>query len=214
MNIEIKKRQQLEEIVNSTTHGIGFMAAIVFTVILVVRAEILGNAWHIVTFGLFGFGMVSTYLFLTLFHSAKNLRIKSRLNRADHSCIYVLIAVTCTPFTLFAVQGMWSWIMFGIIWIMALAGIIYKVWFYKKRFRLLSTWLYILMGSTLLIAIVPIVRNCKEPLSLWFLLAGGISFLVGTVFYQRARVRYSHGYFHLLTLSGSICHFYAIYYLL
>ena len=214
MNPEIKKRQQLEEIINSTTHGIGFIVAIVFTFILFFRAESLGNTWHVVTFSMFGFGMILTYLFSTLFHSAKNLRVKSRLNRADHSCIYVLIAVTCTPFILFGVQMIWGWIMFGLIWFMALAGIIFKVWFYKKRFRLLSTCLYILMGSTILITIVPIIRNSREPLSLWFLLAGGISFLVGTIFYQRERVRYSHGYFHLLTLSGSICHFYAIYYIL
>jgi hemolysin III len=214
MNIEVKKRQRLEEIVNSTTHGIGLIAAIVFAVILIVRAEVLGNTWHIVTFSMFGLGMILLYLFSTLFHSAKNLRIKSQLNKADHSFIYVLIATTCTPFMLFGVQGYFGWILFGLIWMMTLAGIIYKVWFYKKRFRLLSTLLYILMGSIILVAVVPLIKNIMEPVSLWFLLFGGISFLVGTIFYQGVNIRFSHGYFHLLTLGGSICHFYAIYYLL
>ena len=92
MNNYIKERQQLEEIVNSTTHGIGLIAAIVYAIILIVRAEILGNAWHIVTFSMFGLGMIFMYLISTLFHSSKNLRIKSQLNKADHSCIYILIA--------------------------------------------------------------------------------------------------------------------------
>jgi len=150
---EIKERQRLEEIVNSTTHGIGLMAAVIYTVILVLRAEILGNTWYIVTL----------------------------LNKADHSFIYVLIAATCTPFLLFGIQGYFGWVLFAMGWLMALAGIIYKVWFYTKRFRLLSTWLYIMMASIILIAIVPLIKNSTEPVSLWFLLSGCISFLVGTI---------------------------------
>ena len=213
MNTEFKKSRQTEEIVNSATHGIAFIVAIVFTSVLVVKAALYGNAWHIVTFSIFGAGMILLYMASTLYHSAKNLRLKSRLNILDHSSIYVMIAATYTPITLIGMQNLFGWILFGIIWVIAIAGVIYKVRFYTKRFRLLSTWIYVVMGLIIIIAIVPLVKKLPS-ISLWFLLIGGISFSVGAIFYQKERVPYSHGYFHLLTLCGSISHFIAIYYLL
>ena len=202
-----------EEIVNAITHGIGFLLAIAATAILTVRASIHGNAWHIVTYSIFGAGLINLYLASTLYHSSTRAQIKYYLNRFDHSSIYVLIAATYTPFTLVALKGAFGWVIFGLIWAMAIAGVVFKIWFYTTKFRTLSTWLYIAMGWLIIIAIVPIVKNLPN-ISLWFLFAGGLSYSIGTFFYLKKSIPFGHGIFHLFILGGSICHFFALFYLL
>lgn len=202
-----------EEIVNSTTHGIGVFLAVAATAILAVRAALYGDAWHVVTFCVFGAGLINLYIASTVFHGAKNIQLKYKLNRFDHSSIYVLIASTYTPFSLTALRGPFGWVIFGLIWGLAIAGVVFKVWFYTSKYRSLSMWLYIVMGWLILIAIVPIIKKLPN-ISLWFLLAGGLSYSFGTFFYIKRKIPFGHGIFHLFIIAGSTCHFFAIYFLL
>ena len=157
--------------------------------------------------------MILLYLASTIFHSAKNIRKKVYLNRFDHSSIYILIAATYTPVTLVSIRGGFGWVVFGLIWAIALSGIIYKIWFYSIKMRKLSMWIYIAMGWLIIIAIVPIVKSMSNT-SLWFLLIGCLSYFIGTYFYIKKNIPFGHSIFHLFILGGTICHFYAIYYIL
>jgi hemolysin III len=209
MNAKAKKRRRYEEIFNSTSHGIGVLIAIACTAIMVTRAALYGDAWHIVSYSIFGAGMITLYVASTLFHGTKKLRRKHSLNIFDHSSIYVLIAATYTPFTLVGIGGGFGWVLFGIIWGLALAGIVFKIWFYTHKWRNISAILYGAMGWLFIMAIVPIVRNFPT-LSLVFLLVGCVTYTIGIFFYIRKDIPYGHGIFHLFVLGGSICHFFAM----
>jgi hemolysin III len=204
-----KQRIKNEEIVNSTSHGIGLLIAIACTVLLIIRGANYGNAWHIVTFSIFGAGMINLYAASTLFHSAVNLKIKSNLNRFDHSSIYILIAATYTPFALVGIRGVFGWVIFGILWAMAISGVIFKIWFYSLKHRRLSTWLYVIMGWTGIIAIAPIIRNVPIT-SLWFLMAGCLAYSFSVIFFLKEKIPFGHGIFHLFIIAGSICHFFSL----
>lgn len=202
-----------EEIANSISHAVGIGIAVAGVSLLVIFGAIYGNAWHVVSFSVFGASMITLYLASTLFHSAKNPRVKYMLNKFDHSAIYILIAGTYTPITLISLKGAFGWVIFGLIWAMAIAGIVFKVWFYTQRWRKLSAWLYVGMGWLILIAIVPVIRNVPDT-SLYFLMAGCLSYSAGVVFYIKRQVPFFHFVFHLFILGGSICHFFAFLYLL
>lgn len=204
-----KSRIRREEIVNSTSHGIGLLIAFACTALLIVRAAYYGSAWHIVTFSVFGAGLINLYAASTLFHSAVNPRVKYNLNRFDHSSIYILIAATYTPFALVGITGAFGWVVFGLVWAMAMAGIVFKIWFYSPKYRSLSAWLYVGMGWIGIIAIAPIIRNVPNT-SLWFLMSGCLAYSTSVIFYLMDRIPYGHGVFHLLIIGGSICHFFAL----
>ena len=204
-----KSRIRREEIVNSTSHGIGLLIAFACTALLIVRAAYYGSAWHIVTFSVFGAGLINLYAASTLFHSAVNPRVKYNLNRFDHSSIYILIAATYTPFALVGIMGAFGWVVFGLVWAMAMAGIVFKIWFYSPKYRSLSAWLYVGMGWIGIIAIAPIIRNVPNT-SLWFLMSGCLAYSTSVIFYLMDRIPYGHGVFHLLIIGGSICHFFAL----
>jgi len=203
-----------EEIANTISHGIGIAIAIAVVTILVVFGAIYGTAWHVVSFSVFGASMITLYIASTLFHGAKKLRLKYKLNRFDHSAIYLLIAGTYTPIALVALNHNWiGWSLFGLIWALAIAGIIYKIWFYQSKWTKLSTWLYVIMGWLILIAIYPIIKNVPNT-SLWFLLAGALSYNAGVFFFLYHKIPFFHFVFHLFILGGSICHFFAFLYLI
>jgi len=188
------------------------MLAIAGTVLLVVRSAIHGNAWHIVTYSIFGAGLIYLYTASTLFHGAMNVRVKYLLNRFDHSSIYILIAATYTPFSLVGINGAFGWVIFGLVWAMAVAGVIFKIWFYSPKYRTISAWLYVVMGWLGIIAVVPIVRNVPNT-SLWFLLAGCLAYFASIVFYLKEDIPFGHGVFHLFIIGGSVCHFFSLYFL-
>jgi len=204
-----KERIKNEEIVNSSSHGFGILIALACTALLVIRAAYYGTAWHIVTFSIFGAGLVNLYAASTLFHGAINPKVKYKLNRFDHSSIYILIAATYTPFALIGIRGAFGWVIFGVVWAMAIAGVIFKIWFYSPKYRSLSAWLYVAMGWIGIIAIVPIIKNIPNT-SLWFLLAGCLAYFASVIFYLIDRIPYGHGIFHLFILWGSICHFFSL----
>jgi hemolysin III len=192
---------------------VGIAIAIACTAIIITRAALHGDAWHIVSFSIFGAGMIILYTASTLYHGVSNLRIKTILNIFDHSSIYILIASTYTPFTLVAIRSAIGWVLFGLIWGLAISGVIFKVWFYSSKRRNLSTWLYVAMGWLFIMAIVPIVKNLPT-ISLIFLLAGCISYSISVFFYLKRNIPFGHGVFHLFILGGSICHFFAMVFLL
>ena len=203
-----------EEIANTISHAIGIAIAITVLVILVVYGAIYGTVWHVVCFSIFGACMITVYTASTLFHGTKKLRLKYKLNRFDHSAIYLLIAGTYTPIALVALHhNRIGWFLFGLIWLLAMAGVVFKIWFYQSKWTKLSTLLYVLMGWLIVIAIVPIIKNVPN-ISLWFLLAGALSYSVGVFFFLYHKVPFFHFIFHLFILGGSICHFFAFLFLI
>lgn len=199
-----------EEIFNSITHGIGTLLSIAALVILVVFAGLRGNAWHVVSFSIFGSTLVLLYLSSTLYHSFKKEKIKNLFARFDHASIFLLIAGTYTPFVLTILRGPLGWTLFGIIWSLAIAGVIIRS-IYLTRFRKLMVGMYIAMGWLFLIAVVPMVRNLPTA-SIAFLFIGGACYSLGVIFYAWRNLKYGHGIWHLFVLAGSIMHFFSVFY--
>lgn len=198
----------INEIANSVTHGIGTLMAIAGLVLLVVFAAIYGNAWHIVSFSIYGTTLVLLYLSSTLYHSAQEPRRKYIFRIIDHSAIYLLIAGTYTPFMLVTLQGTRGWVMFGIIWFLALAGILYKV-FFINRHVVISTLFYLAMGWMIMFSIGDLFRNLPQN-GIILLGAGGLAYTLGMLFYAGRERLLMHAVWHLFVLGGSICHFFSI----
>lgn len=198
-----------EEIINVVTHGIGFLLSIAAVSILVVFASLEGTAWHIVSFAIYGASLVVLYFASTAFHLSRNQKTRNRLNVFDHASIYLLIAGTYTPFALVTLNGPWGWSIFGVVWGLAIAGIILKL-FYTGRFNTLSTLLYIFLGWIILIAIGPLTSALSFAGLMW-LFAGGMFYTIGAVFFLLNRLPFNHAIFHVLIICGSICHFVAIF---
>lgn len=199
----------IEEKFNIISHGIGFILSAIALVFLIVKANIHGDIWHLVSFSIFGSSLVILYAASTFFHSAKKKKRRHRLNIFDHSAIYLLIAGTYTPFALVTLQGSTSWVVFGIIWSLAITGIICKFFFIGKN-MVLSTIMYILMGWVMVIAIKPLMNNLPIEGSLW-LFAGMAAYMIGALFFSLNKMKFNHAIFHKFVLLGSFCHFMSIY---
>jgi hemolysin III len=203
-----KRINMINEIANSVTHGIGALLAIAGLILLVVFAAIYGNVWHVVSFSIYGSTLVLLYLASTLYHSAQNPKVKKTLRIIDHAAIYLLIAGTYTPFMLVTLQGVRGWVMFGVIWGLAVVGIVYKIFFINKLV-VISTIFYLLMGWMIVFSIGDLFRAL--PLEgIIFLGAGGLSYTLGIIFYAGRERLLMHAIWHLFVLGGSICHFFAI----
>jgi hemolysin III len=199
-----------EEIFNSITHGIGTILSVGALVSLVILAVTKGDAWHVVSYTIYGSTLVLLYLSSTLYHSFTNEKIKNLFARFDHAAIFLLIAGTYTPFLLTVLRGTLGWTLFGIIWGVAIAGVIIRS-IYLTRFRKLMVALYLAMGWMFVIAVGPMIKNLPLT-SIIFLFSGGILYSVGVVFYMWRTLKYGHGIWHLFVLAGSIMHFFAVVY--
>jgi hemolysin III len=199
-----------EEIFNSITHGIGALLSLAGLVILTVFAVKKGDSWHVVSFTIFGTSMFLLYLSSTLYHSVTQTNIKNLFARFDHAAIFLLIAGTYTPFVLTTIRGPLGWTLFGIIWALAIIGIVIRS-IYLTRFRKLMMWFYVAMGWMFLIAIVPMVKNLP-PNSLTFLFIGAGFYSLGVIFYAWRNLKYGHGIWHLFVLAGTISHFFSVLY--
>jgi hemolysin III len=199
-----------EEIFNSITHGVGVLLSIAALVILVVLAVGKGNTWHVVSFSVYGSTMVLLYLASTLYHSFTAEKVKNLFARFDHAAIFLLIAGTYTPFLLTALRGTFGWVLFGIIWGVAVIGVVIRS-IYLTRFRKLMVAIYLIMGWLFVVAVGPMIKNLPLT-SMIFLLLGGIFYSVGVVFYVKRNLKYGHGIWHLFVLAGSIMHFFAVLY--
>jgi hemolysin III len=197
-----------EEVANSLTHGVGFVLALVGLVVLLVSAAGRGDAWVIVTSAIYGTTLILLYLASTLYHALARTRARDVFRRLDHAAIYLLIAGTYTPFVLVTMRGPWGWTLFGVSWGLAVLGITAKAAF-GPRWPILSTTIYILMGWLVLVALGPVVRHVPGGALAW-LVAGGLSYTVGVVFFAWERLRFGHAVWHLFVLGGSSCHYAAV----
>jgi hemolysin III len=201
-------RHSVEEVANTITHGIGLLLSVVGFVVLLVLAALRGSAWHIVACSIYGATLICLYTASTLYHAVISPRVKRALRIVDHSAIYLLIAGTYTPFLLVSLRGPWGWSLFGVIWGLALAGVLFKFWF-VERFVILSTAVYIAMGWLVVIAAKPVITHVPFTALIW-LLAGGLAYTGGVIFFAAKRIPYSHAIWHLFVLAGSICHYFAV----
>ncbi len=197
-----------EEIFSSVTHGLGTLLALGGTAVLIVLSAIYSDAWSVVGSAIFGASLIILYCMSTLYHSITNEKAKKFFRIMDHNTIFFLIAGTYTPITISILRGTIGWILFGIVWGAAIIGIILNS-IDLERFRKPSVVCYIAMGWVIIFAIQPLL-NVMNSLSLWLLIAGGIFYTVGVIFYAIKKVRYFHSIWHIFTLLGSACHYFSI----
>lgn len=200
----------IEEIANSITCGIGFCLSIAGLVILVVLASFHGDVPRVVSFSIYGASLIFLYLTSTLYHALQTRRAKHVFEIMDHSAVYVLIAGTYTPFTLVTLKGAWGWSLFGVVWALAVLGIVFKL-FHVKRFKLFSNMVYLAMGWLVVIAIQPMAQALPFGAIAW-LLAGGLLYSSGVLFYAYEKLPFGHAVWHLFVLAGSFCHFFSIFF--
>lgn len=205
---EKKPQSTGEEIANAITHGIGALLAIAALVLLVVLAAMKGTVWHVVSFSIFGSTLVLLYFASTLYHSLTFTRARGLFHKFDHISIYLLIAGTYTPFCLTALRGWIGWTVFGIVWTCAIIGAVIKAISIGSKVRL-STILYVMMGWVILIAIKPLYEAMSFS-GFMFLIAGGVSYTLGTIFFMRDQIKYNHSVWHLFVLGGSVLHFFSV----
>ena len=212
--MENQKREMTgkEEVMNSLTHGLGILLAI-SALILLISFGILKNkgSWYMVGAVVYGITLITLYTASTILHALPKGKAKEVFKILDHSSIYLLIAGTYTPFTLTVLRGKIGWTILGIVWILAIAGIVFKSIFIE-RFNFLSTMMYIGMGWIIIFAIKPMI-NSLSTMGLIFLVLGGLSYSFGTIFYLKEKMKYSHAIWHLFVLAGSAFHFFTIFFL-
>ena len=198
-----------EEIANSVSHGAGFLASVAALPLLVMADARRHDVWQVVAGAVYASTLILLYGASTLYHAVPARSYARQVLRVvDHGAIYLLIAGTYTPFALGALRGPWGWSLLGTIWALALAGIALKAGL-GFRYPRLSTAVYLLMGWLVVIAIRPLAA-AVGPVGLTWLLAGGVSYTVGVLFYARPRMRYAHLMWHLFVLGGSACHLVAV----
>lgn len=197
-----------EEIANSVIHGLGIGLGVAALVILVAYAALAGDGYKMASAIVFGVALVLEYTASTLYHSFPQPRVKHIFKILDHAGIYVLIAGSYTPFCLVTLRGPVGWWLFGIVWGLAVIGIATEAfWAYRPRW--LSAAVYLGMGWLVVVAIRPVTENL-DPAGVWLLVAGGLAYTVGTIFYVLKKVPYMHAVWHVWVLAGSVCHFLAI----
>lgn len=197
-----------DEIASALTHGLGAVAALAGGAVLITLAALHGDGWQLGASIVFGISLLLLYTASTLYHAIQHPVAKGRLKVFDHCAIYVLIAGTYTPFTLIGLRGPWGWGLFAAIWSLAVGGVVFKL-FYTGRFKRLSTLIYIAMGWLIVVAIKPMLSSL-DGWTLGWLFAGGLFYTLGTYFYHRESIRFSHAIWHLFVIAGSVCHFVAV----
>ena len=197
-----------EELANALTHGFGAAAALAAGAVLITLTALFGDGWQLASAIVFGVAMLLLYTASTLYHANSHPIAKGRLKVFDHCAIYLLIAGTYTPFMLVGLRGSTGWWLFGTIWTLALAGVVFKL-FYTGRFKRLSTGIYLGMGWLLVVAIKPMLHALDTATLVW-LLVGGLAYSGGTFFYMRPKLRYAHAIWHGFVLTGSLCHYVAV----
>jgi hemolysin III len=197
-----------EEIANSVTHGVALAASIAALPLLIVAAAARGDPWQIVGGSIFGATLILLYAASTLYHALPHSRAKRVFRVLDHSAIYLLIAGTYTPFALGALRGAWGWALFGSVWTLAVLGITAKATL-GFRFPRLSAAVYVAMGWLAVVAIRPLSNELGLAGIMW-LIAGGLCYTAGVVFFAWERLRYGHMVWHIFVTAGSVCHFFAV----
>lgn len=196
-----------EELANAITHGLGAAASVVALVLMLVVAD---DAWQIVSAAIFGTSLVVLYSASTLYHSFSGPKLKNLFQVLDHAAIYLLIAGTYTPLMLVTLRGPLGWSLFGVIWALALGGIATKACMPDNREHWASTALYVFMGWLVVAALPSLIKTLPAP-GLWLLVAGGLSYTFGVIFFALERkLKFAHAVWHLFVLGGSTCHVVAV----
>jgi hemolysin III len=198
-----------EEIANSITHGIGALLSVIGLTLMLVLAVAENDAMRTASSIIYGSTLILLFLFSTLYHSFKHHSAKDVFQVLDHCAIYLLIAGTYTPFLLISLEGAWGYSLMAIIWCLAIFGIAFKVHF-RERFPKVSLFTYLLMGWLIVVAASEVMARIPAG-ALTLLIAGGVIYTVGVVFFIWDRLPYNHAVWHLFVLGGSACHFFAIY---
>jgi hemolysin III len=199
-----------DELANTLTHGIGLICSILGFAVLLVLAILRGGTWQIFGCAIYGITLVCLYAASTFYHGVSSPRAKRALHIFDHCAIYLLIAGTYTPFLLVNLHGSWGWSLFAGMWSLAVAGILFKLWF-ADRFPILSVTMYLAMGWLGLIAARQVYLHVPLRGVVWILL-GGLAYSIGVIFYSCKRIPHHHAVWHLLVMAGSVCHYVAILY--
>ncbi len=198
-----------EELANALSHGAGFLGALAAIPILVVNAVQRGGAADVVGGTVFGATMALLYLASAAYHLVpQESTTKGWLRRVDHSAIYLLIAGTYTPFTLGVLGGPWGWSLFGVVWGLALVGVALNL-AAGVRWPRMSTLVYLAMGWLIVIAIGPLLERVPGT-GISLLVAGGLAYTGGVVFYSAPRLPFAHFVWHLFVLAGTTLHFFAV----
>lgn len=202
--------KRVEEILNAVTHGIGTILAIAGLVAMLLYGYNKG-ALHITSIIIYGSSMIILYLASTLYHSFSfcGRKVQSVFKCIDHSAIYLLIAGNYTPFALIALYGTLGWAVFGVVWGMAIAGIVFQIFFYN-RFRIVGTVCYLVMGWLAITIVKPLLETLSVD-AIWWLVAGGVAYSIGAIFYLVRKIPYNHVIWHVFVMLGSVAHFIAIY---
>ena len=198
-----------EELANAVTHGIGLVLSLIGLPILILVALDRGERAMVIGASVFGATLIALYAASTLYHAIPHPTLKQKLRVVDHAAIYLLIAGTYTPFTLGVLRGTWGWTLFGIVWTLAALGVLFKVVFGSGAMAKLSTAIYVAMGWVIIIAIKPLMVS-MEHAGLMLLVAGGLCYTGGVIFYVDRRRAWTHPVWHLFVMGGSICHYFAV----
>ena len=206
----------LREPVNSISHAVGAIASVAGLTLLIIFSSLQGNAWHIVSFSIFGATLVMMFTSSSIYHGLKISDEKLKIfRRIDHIMIFLLIAGTYTPICLVPLRGPWGWSIFGVVWGLALIGIGLKIFFMDAP-RWLSTLIYLIMGWVCVVAVYPIITILSAPCIIW-LVAGGLFYSIGAIIYTLKKpdpfpkIFGFHEIWHIFVMSGSFCHFWLVF---
>lgn len=206
----VNKRYTLgEEIFNSVTHGIGSLLSIAGIVVLIVFSAINSDAYAVVSSAIYGASLIILYTMSTLYHSITNVKAKKFFRIMDHNTIFFLIAGTYTPYTLAVLRSALGWVLFGIVWGAAVIGIVLNS-IDLEKFSKISVVCYIAMGWVIIIAVKPLM-NTMPFVSFVLLVAGGIFYTLGVIFYAIKKVKYFHSIWHIFTVVGSALHYFSVF---
>ena len=199
-----------EEIANFITHYIGAGLSIAAFILLVVQAATKGGLVHIISFTIFGVSLIFSYAMSGTYHIVpKGTTAKRVMKILDHSAIYVLIAGSYTPYLLTILKGNEAWILFAIQWALVVIGVLMEVKI-SGKYMYLTTGVYLAMGW-MVVSVFTKLQQSLNPTSLWLLIAGGLAYTIGTIFYIMKKVRYMHMIWHLFVLAGSALIFLSVY---
>lgn len=211
----LTKNTGLEEQANTWTHGIGLAGGLIACAFLLAAALRNGNGWLIASTGVYSFCLLASYLSSTCYHATENPSRKQTFRKFDHSAIYLFIAGSYTPFTLVTLRntGAWGWTLFAVVWLTAACGV-YLSFRKLKKTNHLKTACYLAMGWVIVIAFKPLWQTLQlsgSPDVLFWLVAGGMFYTIGSIFFFLDKYPYMHPLWHLFVMGGSACHFWAIY---
>lgn len=202
------RRRSSEELLNTVTHGVGALASAAGGAVLISLTALRGDLWQLLGASVYSVSLLLLFTASTLYHAARRESSRARLRVCDHAAIYLLIAGTYTPFTLIPLRGPWGWTLFGAVWSLAAAGVVFKL-FCTGKFPRLSTATYLAMGWLVVVAARPLLQTVSVPVLLW-LAAGGLAYTAGTFFFHSRRIPFAHAIWHCFVLVGSGCHFVAV----